>query len=117
MEPSTLLGAALASGYSRWNALGLFALALIVGLGSPSAEASTAPDQSLVTSDKRAFDVPAGEARAMLRRFAQQASREIVFAVDSVTGIQTNSVQGQFTIQEGLDRMLAGTGLVATLDD
>jgi iron complex outermembrane receptor protein len=63
------------------------------------------------------FDLPAGDARQMLRQFAAQAKREIVFPVELVTGITTKAVKGEFTAREAIERMLAGTGLVAALDD
>jgi iron complex outermembrane recepter protein len=65
---------------------------------------------------KRHFDVPAGDARPMLRRFARQANREIVFAVDNVTGITTHAVEGEFTVPQALEHMLSGTGLVPAFD-
>ena len=61
-----------------------------------------------------AFDVPSGEARDTLKKFAQQASREIVFS--PVGAIQTQAVKGQFTVREALDRLLAGTDLTAFED-
>ncbi len=52
----------------------------------------------------------------MLRQFATQAKREIVFPVGSVEGVTTNAVQGEMTPKEAVDRMLAGTPLVASVD-
>lgn len=60
------------------------------------------------------FDVPAGDATATLRAFAQQAKREIVFP--PMTGVRTNAVKGEFTVKVALDRMLAGTDLVVFED-
>ena len=65
---------------------------------------------------RQAFDVPAGDARPALRQFAAQAKREIVFPVDLVGGLKTNAVKGELTPREAIDTMLAGTGLVAALD-
>lgn len=65
---------------------------------------------------KSAFNVPAGEAKPTLRQFATQAKREIVIAVEAVDGIRTRAVQGEFTPREAIERMLVGTGLVATQD-
>jgi outer membrane receptor protein involved in Fe transport len=62
------------------------------------------------------FDLPAGEARPMLRQFAAQSKREIIFPVGSVEGVRTNAVQGEMTPQEAVDRMLAGTALTAAND-
>lgn len=66
---------------------------------------------------KQSFDVPAGDARQMLRQFATQAKREIVFPVELVGGLQTKAVKGEMTAREALDRMLTETGLVATADE
>ncbi|HEX3731285.1 MAG TPA: TonB-dependent receptor [Opitutaceae bacterium] len=66
--------------------------------------------------DTRAFDVPAGAADQTLKQFATQAAREIVFAPETVGGVQTNAIQGQLTPQDAIDRMLANTALVASQD-
>lgn len=63
-----------------------------------------------------AFDVPSGDAKPMLREFAAQAKREIVFAIESVDRIRTRAVKGEMTAQEAIDRMLVNTGLVAGQD-
>jgi len=70
---------------------------------------------ALLAAEARiAFDVPLGEARDTLKKFAQQAGREIVFS--PVGAIQTKAVKGQFTVREALDRLLAGTDLTAFED-
>lgn len=63
-----------------------------------------------------AFDVPAGEAGQTLKRFAQQAKREILFPVQPVGNVTTNPVRGEFSVREALDRLLAGTELSAFED-
>ena len=68
-------------------------------------------------SQKKNFDIPAGDARPMLKLFAAQAGREIVFLVESVDGVKTNAVKGEMTAREAIDGMLAGTSLVAALDE
>src|SRR5262245_18011289 len=75
-----------------------FALSLALAADGPAA--------------KLAFDLPAGDARPMLRQFAAQAKREIVFPTGSVEGIRTNAVRGEMTPPEAVNQMLAGTGLV-----
>ena len=57
----------------------------------------------LAAEARIAFDVPLGEARDTLKKFAQQAGREIVFS--PVGAIQTQAVKGQFTVREALDRL------------
>ncbi len=66
---------------------------------------------------RRKFDLPAGVAEDTLRLFAQQAGGQFVFSSEKVAGVKTRSVRGQFTKQEALDRMLAGTGLRAVRDE
>jgi iron complex outermembrane receptor protein len=78
-------------------------------LAVPSAHAQT-------VEPKYSFDVPAGEAKPMLRQFAAQAKREIVIAVEAVDGVRTKAVKGEMTARAAVDQMLADTGLVATQD-
>lgn len=62
------------------------------------------------------FNLPAGEAGKTLKQFAAQAKREILFPVQRVDTVKTNAVQGELTVREGLDRLLAGTELRALED-
>ncbi len=62
------------------------------------------------------FDVPAGEAGVTLKQFARQAGREIMFPAQSVDTVRTNAVQGEYTVKEGLGRLLAETPLHAIED-
>ena len=62
------------------------------------------------------FDVAAGEAGVTLKQFARQAGREIMFPAQSVDTVRTKAVQGEFTVKEGLSRLLAETPLHAIED-
>lgn len=62
------------------------------------------------------FDIPGGAAESALKTFSAQAGRGVIFSTDSLKDVRTNSVRGQFTAREALDRMIAGTALVATYD-
>ncbi|PTX97674.1 TonB-dependent receptor [Opitutus sp. ER46] len=88
--------------WSRWGRRVGFALLGWLMLATAFA-ADTTP---------RSFDLPAGEATEMLKRYAAQAEREILFPAESMAGIQTQAVHGTFTPRAALDRMLVGTGLV-----
>jgi len=66
--------------------------------------------------EKRNYDLPRGEAASMLARFAEQSGRPVLFAMDKVRGTRTNVVVGEFYPAEALDRLLAGTELIATVD-
>lgn len=65
---------------------------------------------------KRQFDLPAGPAEKSLRLFSEQSGSGIVFATDKVQDVRTNAVRGEFTVAEGLKRLLVGTPLLAVPD-
>jgi outer membrane cobalamin receptor len=65
----------------------------------------------------KAFDVPAGAAVDTLRQAAQQAGKEIMFPAETVRGVQTAAVKGEFTPLAAFNRMLAGTSLVVVQDE
>ncbi|PAW66629.1 MAG: hypothetical protein B9S34_07525 [Opitutia bacterium Tous-C1TDCM] len=64
----------------------------------------------------RSFDLPAGDAGETLRRFGQQAQREILFPAEAVAGVKTHAVAGEHTPRAALDRLLAHTGLSVVED-
>ncbi|MCC4595399.1 STN domain-containing protein [Xanthomonas campestris pv. phormiicola] len=57
------------------------------------------------------FDIPEQVAATALNEFARQADITLIFAYDVVDGIQTRPLQGTFTVDEGLSRLLGGTPL------
>src|SRR4051812_41317410 len=65
---------------------------------------------------KKSFTIPAGDAAETLKVFSEQSGEQIVFMVDNVRGEVTAPLSGQFTHRAALDRMLAGTALVAAED-
>jgi outer membrane receptor protein involved in Fe transport len=62
------------------------------------------------------YDLPAGDAAEMLRKFSALARREILFSSATVRGLRTSAVQGKLSAREALERMLAGTGLLVLVD-
>ncbi|MBI5771682.1 MAG: TonB-dependent receptor [Verrucomicrobia bacterium] len=64
----------------------------------------------------RPFQVPAGDALETLRLVARQGGAEIVFLTEVVRGVRTPAVQGEFTMRAALDRLVAGTPLVVSID-
>jgi len=66
---------------------------------------------------KQLFDLPAGEAATTLRLFSERSGQEVLFATDVVRGVQTNAVRGELAPRAALERMLAGTALVAIADE
>jgi iron complex outermembrane recepter protein len=82
---------------------GLILLTLLIGF-------ATTPVVADETARRR-FDIPAGEALVTLKRAAQQAELEIVYAATLVEGVQTRAVTGDFTPIEALERMVEDTVL------
>ncbi len=66
---------------------------------------------------RKTYDLPAGEAVATLRAFAEQSGEQVVYMVENVRGERTRAVAGTFTAREALDRMLADTKLAASQDE
>ncbi|HEY0968372.1 MAG TPA: TonB-dependent receptor [Opitutaceae bacterium] len=64
-----------------------------------------------------AFDLPADSAEASLKRFAEQAGSEVLFASRLTRGVKTNPVKGELSPRDAIDGLLANTGLVAVHDD
>ena len=57
------------------------------------------------------FDIPAQAAHTALTEFAEQADLTLVFPDDVVRRKSANALIGKYTLQEGVDILLAGTGL------
>ncbi|MDR1279862.1 MAG: STN domain-containing protein, partial [Opitutaceae bacterium] len=65
---------------------------------------------------RRHYDIPADSAASAFRRFSDISGKEILFASETVRGIRTKSVKGDYTAKQAIDLMLADTGLVAVQD-
>jgi hypothetical protein len=66
---------------------------------------------------KVAFDIPAGAAAETLKRAAQQARLEIAFPAETVRGVNTRAVRGDFSPAEAMNLMLVGSGLAMVKDE
>ena len=77
---------------------------MLLGFGS-AASAQEANEQEFE------FDIPAQPAHSALTEFAEQADLTLVFPDDVVHRKTANALIGQYTLQEGVDILLAGTGL------
>lgn len=66
---------------------------------------------------KRNYNLPAGDAAAAFRQFSDVSGKEILFAAETVRGVRTSAVQGEFTPVEALDRLVAGTDLRVVQDE
>ncbi len=88
----------------------LVASALCCALAVSAGQGATAVEQ------KRSYDLPSGDAATTLNQFAGASGQQIIFMMDKVKGERTNAIAGNYAAREALDRMLAGTGLIATRD-
>jgi hypothetical protein len=66
----------------------------------------------------RSFSIPAGPAVATLREFAVQSGPDerLFYAAETVEGIVTRAIRGDYTPRAALEAILAGTGLGVALD-
>lgn len=67
-------------------------------------------------SAARSFDISAGPAEQALKAFSAQSGQEVLFATATTSRVRTNLVKGTYSPADALDRLLKGTGLVATRD-
>ena len=86
-------------GYGR-NAL-LMSSAIMCVVATPAA------------AQTKSFDVPAQSAQSAIRQLGRQADVQIIAARKVTQGKQTKSVRGNMTVEQALEMMFAGTGLVA----
>ncbi|HRJ46499.1 MAG TPA: TonB-dependent receptor [Opitutaceae bacterium] len=92
-------------GPARFIARSLLAAALFLGLAVTGLAA------------KKAYNLPAEDAAVALRQFAEQAGVEIVYSAEAVRGVRTNAVTGEFTALDAVNRLIAGTDLLAVQDE
>jgi iron complex outermembrane receptor protein len=64
----------------------------------------------------RSFDIPAGPAADTLKLFSAQSGSNLIAATDTVKGLRTVAVHGNYTPSAALSQMLGGSGLIAVRD-
>jgi len=85
------------------------ALAAMAAQPAHAQNAPVAPSTRLIQLQAQ----PLGQA---LNELAQQADLQLSFPADRVAGRTAPALQGKMTVREALDRLLAGTGLVAVFE-
>ncbi|MDX5410680.1 MAG: TonB-dependent receptor [Thauera sp.] len=94
--------------------LSLAAAALTLSaLCAPAVHAQGAGSSSAPT---RTIQLPAQPLGQALNELARQADVQLSFPADRVAGVTAPAVHGQMTVRQALDRLLAGTGLVASVE-
>lgn len=63
------------------------------------------------------IDIPSMNAAEALNRFAEQTGAIMLFSYDLANARRTSAVRGRYTLLEGLDLLLRGTGLSGGLSD
>lgn len=71
---------------------------------------------SCAKTEKQSLNIPAGFATGTLKEFARQAQVEIIFDPQSVYGVKTNAVEGEYDPQSALRIMLKDTPLKVDFD-
>ena len=67
--------------------------------------------QAYADTTLRHFDIQTQAAASALNEFARQADITLVFSSDLVARHQTVAIRGDFTVVDGLRKLLDGTGL------
>lgn len=62
------------------------------------------------------FNIQANQADIALIEFAKQADLTIIFPFEKVKERQANQISGHFSIEEGITKLLEGTGLAASFE-
>src|SRR6187431_2275913 len=87
----------------------------LAGLGASTAVAAlmmfVAPVAAQAQTQTFKFDLPAQNLGGALRAFGQTSRQQIIFAEDDVRGKTSPALQGSYTADEGLQRLLSGSGL------
>ncbi|WP_186425713.1 TonB-dependent siderophore receptor [Cupriavidus metallidurans] len=90
-------------------------LAALYGAGALSAIDVMAQGTSAqATSPLRTYDIPAGPLQATLNRFGREAGILLAFTPEQAANHQSPGLRGQYSVRDGLDTILQGTGLAAS---
>ena len=78
--------------------------------------ALTSASRGAAPSPVRLYALTEGEASQTLGQFVEQSGEQIVYVVTKVRGVRTNSVRGEYTAREAINKMLTNTALIALQD-
>lgn len=79
-------------------------------------DAALAQADSVATATVQSYSISAGPIELALEDFARQAGLKLSFDAADVRGITTKGLTGDFTAQDGLSRLLSGSGLEAVAE-
>ena len=72
---------------------------------------------SAAQDGKITFSIEAQNAATALNKLAEQAGAPILFPYDRVKSLEANALKGEYTLQEALPVLLAGTGLQGSVSE
>ena len=90
----------------------LFRLGSLVSLLAAILTTTFAADNSV-----KSYDLPSSDAATVLKQFSEISGRETLFAAEVVRDVRTQSIKGNYTAQDAISRILAGTGLSVVIDE
>lgn len=93
-----------------------FAWALFAS-ASPLALAGASAHAQSTAETIRTFNIPAQPLAAALNDFAQQANVQMLFAYEHINGRDARAVIGEYSNQDALQRLLAGSGISAVFEE
>lgn len=99
-----IMGKPRASSYRRVLALS----ALAIALQGSGASALAAPEKA-----QHGYSIASGSLAQVLGRFASEGGITLQYTSELTRGLTSPGLQGQYGIEEGFQRLLAGTGLQA----
>lgn len=100
---------------SKRPAATLAPLALAISLGTCAALGLALPVAAQAAQQNaQRYDIPAGPLGPALNLFAQQARVALLFDAQTVAGLTTGGLQGDYDLARGFTRLLQGSGLQAS---
>src|SRR5262245_49526639 len=101
------------SGYTgRVSRRGAVATSVLLSLGALAAPTTWAQSETAASrTQPQTYTLDAQALGAALQQFAAQAGLQLLFSESDVAGLQAPALQGSFTPDQALGRLLAGSGL------
>ncbi|WP_109481947.1 TonB-dependent receptor [Paraburkholderia sp. C35] len=90
--------------------IGIATAAIFSAIATPAVHAADAA-QTVQATPRRAFDIPAGPLESALSQFGQQARIMLSYPSALTANRQSAGLHGEYDTQQGLTRVLHGTGL------
>ena len=90
---------------------GAVATSALLSLGWAVGEAAVSQPEAAASARTQTYNIGAEALGTALQEFAAQAGLQLLFSESDVAGMRTGGLQGSFTKDQALERLLAGSGL------